>query len=78
MPSRVSRAGISVSAASSIREIAIKKPGAMLRIEPSDESRSARKADMTTSAEEVIACPTREIAKAIAVFGSSPARSRSR
>ena len=52
--------------------------GGARRIEPSDESRSARKADTTTSAEEVIACPTRAIAKIIAVFGSSPARSRSR
>ena len=45
---------------------------------PSVDRVSARNAMMTAPAAEAIASPTRVTALTIAVFGSSPARSRSR
>ncbi len=72
------RAGTSVSAVISMTPTAIASCGPSAPKDLNLARRSTRKATMTAPAAEVIASPTRSTVTIIAVFLSSPSRSRSR
>ena len=77
-PSSDTIAGIRVSDVTSMTATAIASAGPSEPKKPSEASSSTRNATMTAPAAEAMTSPTRWTEVTIAVFLSSPARSRSR
>ena len=78
VPSSETTAGTRVSPARSVTATAMASAGPSDLNRPSVDRVSTRNAAITAPAADVIASPTRVTADTIAVFGSSPARRRSR
>jgi hypothetical protein len=75
---RDTTAGMSVTTATAISATAMDRPGPRLVNAPNTASSNAMNAMMIAAAAEAMTSPTLATAATSAVFGSSPARSRSR